>query len=82
MKDAPLLESRVCQYENSPDNNFIIDRHPKYENVWLLGGGLVTGSVWSGAGDGGGIGSRSQRPCSHISLEKMEFWRVGDRYWT
>ncbi len=39
MKDAPLLESRVCQYENSPDNNFIIDRHPKYENVWLLGGG-------------------------------------------
>jgi glycine/D-amino acid oxidase-like deaminating enzyme len=39
LKDAPLLESRVCQYENSPDNNFIIDRHPKYEKVWLLGGG-------------------------------------------
>ncbi len=39
MKDAPLLESRVCQYENSPDNNFIIDRHPENENVWLLGGG-------------------------------------------
>lgn len=39
LKDAPLLEARVCQYENSPDNNFIIDRHPKHENVWLLGGG-------------------------------------------
>jgi glycine/D-amino acid oxidase-like deaminating enzyme len=39
LKDAPLLESRVCQYENSPDNNFIIDRHPAHENVWLLGGG-------------------------------------------
>jgi glycine/D-amino acid oxidase-like deaminating enzyme len=39
MKDAPLLESRVCQYENSPDNNFIIDRHPQRENVWLAGGG-------------------------------------------
>jgi glycine/D-amino acid oxidase-like deaminating enzyme len=39
LKDAPLLESRVCQYENSPDNNFIIDRHPRHENVWLLGGG-------------------------------------------
>jgi glycine/D-amino acid oxidase-like deaminating enzyme len=39
LKDAPLLESRVCQYENSPDNNFIIDRHPQHENVWLLGGG-------------------------------------------
>jgi glycine/D-amino acid oxidase-like deaminating enzyme len=39
LKDTPLLESRVCQYENSPDNNFIIDRHPGRENVWLLGGG-------------------------------------------
>ncbi len=39
LKDAPLLESRVCQYENTPDNNFIIDRHPRRDNVWLLGGG-------------------------------------------
>ncbi len=39
LKDAPLIETRVCQYENSPDNNFIIDRHPGHENVWLLGGG-------------------------------------------
>jgi glycine/D-amino acid oxidase-like deaminating enzyme len=39
LKDAPLLESRVCQYENSPDENFIVDRHPQHENVWLLGGG-------------------------------------------
>ena len=39
LKDAPLLESRVCQYENSPDNNFIVDRHPRHGNVWLLGGG-------------------------------------------
>ena len=39
MKDAPLLESRVCQYEQTPDSHFIVDRHPKNENVWLLGGG-------------------------------------------
>lgn len=39
MKGAPLLESRVCQYENSPDSNFIIDRHPAAENVWFVGGG-------------------------------------------
>jgi sarcosine oxidase len=39
MKDAPLLESRVCQYENTSDNNFIIDRHPKSANVWIVGGG-------------------------------------------
>ena len=39
MKDAPLVETRVCQYENTPDNHLIIDRHPAAENVWLLGGG-------------------------------------------
>jgi monomeric sarcosine oxidase len=39
MKDAPLLETRICQYENSPDNHLIIDRHPAAENVWLVGGG-------------------------------------------
>jgi glycine/D-amino acid oxidase-like deaminating enzyme len=39
LKDAPLLESRVCQYEQTPDSDFIIDRHPKNEHVWLLGGG-------------------------------------------
>jgi glycine/D-amino acid oxidase-like deaminating enzyme len=39
LKDAPLLESRVCQYENSADGRFIIDRHPAAENVLLAGGG-------------------------------------------
>ena len=39
MKDAPLLESRVCQYENSPDGNYIIDKHPEAENIWVIGGG-------------------------------------------
>jgi glycine/D-amino acid oxidase-like deaminating enzyme len=39
MKDAPVLETRVCQYENTPDNNFILDRHPSRENVWIVGGG-------------------------------------------
>lgn len=39
LKDAPLLESRVCQYENSPDGHFIVDRHPGARNVWIAGGG-------------------------------------------
>jgi sarcosine oxidase len=39
MKDAPLIETRVCQYEQTSDSNFIMDRHPQMENVWLLGGG-------------------------------------------
>lgn len=36
---APLLESRVCQYENTPDGHYLIDRHPAAANVWLVGGG-------------------------------------------
>jgi glycine/D-amino acid oxidase-like deaminating enzyme len=39
MAGAPLVESRVCQYENSTDHNFILDRHPEAENVWIAGGG-------------------------------------------
>ena len=36
---APLIESRVCQYTNTPDSDFIADMHPDASNVWLLGGG-------------------------------------------
>lgn len=39
MKGAPLVETQVCQYENTPDDNFIIDRSPQAENVWIIGGG-------------------------------------------
>ena len=39
LKDAPLVETRVCQYEETPDGHFVLDRHPQIENVWLLGGG-------------------------------------------
>ena len=39
LKGAPLVEARVCQYEQSPDEHFIIDRHPAAENTWIVGGG-------------------------------------------
>jgi len=39
MAGAPLVESRVCQYENSTDHNYILDHHPEAENVWIVGGG-------------------------------------------
>jgi glycine/D-amino acid oxidase-like deaminating enzyme len=39
LKDAPLVESRVCQYEQSPDGHYLFDRHPEAENVWIVGGG-------------------------------------------
>ena len=40
---APLLETRACHYELSASRNFIIDRHPDLENVWLAGGGSAEG---------------------------------------
>lgn len=36
---APLVDSRVCQYENTPDGHLLLDRHPHAKNVWLAGGG-------------------------------------------
>ncbi|MBI3932273.1 MAG: FAD-dependent oxidoreductase [Acidobacteria bacterium] len=39
LKDAPLVASEVCQYENTSNGDFLIDRHPERENVWLVGGG-------------------------------------------
>lgn len=39
LKNAPLIETRVCQYEQTPDSHFIVDRHPAMENLWLIGGG-------------------------------------------
>jgi sarcosine oxidase len=39
MADAPVNESRVCQYENTATGDFLIDRHPDFDNVWIAGGG-------------------------------------------
>jgi sarcosine oxidase len=39
LADAPLIGSEVCQYESTPDSNFIIDRHPRAPNIWIVGGG-------------------------------------------
>lgn len=39
LKDASVTEARVCQYENTSNGDFLIDLHPEFENVWLVGGG-------------------------------------------
>ncbi|HEU4671304.1 MAG TPA: FAD-dependent oxidoreductase [Candidatus Limnocylindrales bacterium] len=39
LAERPFVETRVCQYETTPDTNFVIDRHPDLSNVWLVGGG-------------------------------------------
>jgi glycine/D-amino acid oxidase-like deaminating enzyme len=39
LRDSPIVESRVCQYENTSSGDFLIDRHPAFDNVWIAGGG-------------------------------------------
>jgi glycine/D-amino acid oxidase-like deaminating enzyme len=39
LRGAPLTEARVCQYENSSNGDFLIDFHPRWSNVLLVGGG-------------------------------------------
>jgi len=39
LADAPVLETRVCQYENTSNGDFLIDRHPEFGNIWIVGGG-------------------------------------------
>jgi monomeric sarcosine oxidase len=39
LENAPVIETRVCQYENTWNGDFLIDRHPGFDNVWLVGGG-------------------------------------------
>ena len=38
LKGLPIAETRVCQYENSLDGNFIMNYHKKNENVLVLSG--------------------------------------------
>jgi glycine/D-amino acid oxidase-like deaminating enzyme len=74
LKEAPLVETRVCQYEQTPDSHFIIDRHPQNENVWLLGGG---------SGHGFKHGPAIGEMMAELILEDREpktVWRL-DRFW-
>src|SRR5262249_36025005 len=37
LSGAPIVDARVCQYENTPDHHFLIDGLPGSENVWVVG---------------------------------------------
>ncbi|HET9839768.1 MAG TPA: FAD-dependent oxidoreductase [Candidatus Angelobacter sp.] len=50
LENAPIVETRVCQYENTWNGDFLIDRHPEHENVWIAGGGSGHGFKHGPAG--------------------------------
>lgn len=39
LADRAVVDTRVCQYSNSSNGDFLIDRHPGFDNVWLVGCG-------------------------------------------
>jgi sarcosine oxidase len=40
---APLLRTHSCHYEIGTSRNFMVDKHPQMENVWLAGSGQAEG---------------------------------------
>ena len=39
LAQQPLVDSRICQREDSIDDHFIVQPHPELGNVWMVGGG-------------------------------------------
>lgn len=39
LSGAPLLETRVCQYENTANGHLLLDLLPGHDRVWVAGGG-------------------------------------------
>jgi glycine/D-amino acid oxidase-like deaminating enzyme len=71
---APLLETRTCQYECTPDGHYLIDRHPEAADVWLMGGGSGHGFKLSPA-----LGERMagwvlghEEPLERFALARLE----------
>ena len=38
MAERPMIESRVCLYTMTPDEHFVIDRHPDYPHIAIAAG--------------------------------------------
>lgn len=39
LKGQPFINAHICQLDTTVDGNFIVDKHPGFDNVWLAGGG-------------------------------------------
>jgi glycine/D-amino acid oxidase-like deaminating enzyme len=39
LANSQLTETRVCQYENTSNGDFLIDRHPDRADIFFIGGG-------------------------------------------
>jgi sarcosine oxidase len=74
LQDAPIVETRVCQYENTWNGDFLIDRHPGFDNVWLVGGGSGHGFK-----HGPALGEYLSRRILNNALPEARFSLAGKR---
>ncbi len=74
MAGAPLLEARVCQYEQSADGDLIVDTHPGADNAWIVGGGSGHGyKLGPALGEmvaGMALGDREKEPT--FTLDRLQ----------
>jgi sarcosine oxidase len=71
----PVVETRACHYESSVTRDWIIDRHPDWDNVWLAGGGSAEGFKFGpllGELIAGRVLDRDPHP------EHTDLWRLRD----
>ena len=71
LKNAPLLETRVCQYEQTPDSHFILDRHPA-DGKRMAGRRRLRTRVQArpgNRGDDGGVDPEGPRTGSDLAPE-------------
>lgn len=74
--NGEILAVKTCLYTNTPDENFIIDHHPKHENVILAGGfsghgfkfASVVGEILSDLAMEG----KTEQPIGFLSLKRFE----------
>jgi sarcosine oxidase len=71
-----VLSTRTCLYTMTPDEHFILDRHPHFENVWMAAGFSGHGFKFAPA-----IGEALADLALHGSTAlPMDFLRIGNRF--
>lgn len=63
LADQPFTEFRVCQYENSSNGDFLIDRHPTLEGAFMIG---------CGSGHGFKHGPEVGRIAADLALRRID----------
>ena len=70
--DGPLKATKVCIYTNTPDEHFLLDRHPLYPQVLLASPCSGHGFKFSSAiGELAAITMRGQQPSLDLGLFKI-----------